>query len=78
MSFQKQLRQQMDARDWRPVQLAAALDTAGYPVTTQTIYAWLDGIAEPRINTARGLASVFEMSMDDLYPAQPAPAGGAS
>ena len=66
MTFQEILQAKMDARQWKPPHLSAHLITAGTYTTPQSIDHWLRGAAMPRAETLRGLAKVFQCSIEEL------------
>ena len=68
MNFTTRLNEALSDKNWRSVQLCAALADRGTNVHISTVEKWLNGTNEPRIATARLIADVLGIPMDELVP----------
>ena len=57
----KSIKQLREARGWTQLELANRLG-----VTPSTVYNWERGKFEPRLSQARALATLFDVSMDEI------------
>lgn len=76
MSLKNTLQGALAARGWTEAHLSAALHDRGVTVTPAAISVWLRGTSEPRLDTARAVADVLGMTLDELVPSSVA-AGAA-
>lgn len=68
MEFKDWLKHELVKRDWRDVQLCAALAALGYTVHQFTVRAWLDKGQHPRAHLVTGLCAIFECTPADMFP----------
>jgi len=67
------IRELRTARGWSQLELAYRLG-----VTPSTVYTWEKGRAEPSASMLRKIATVFEVSMDDIAIPGADPEGNAA
>lgn len=68
MTFGERLTEALAERDWKPVQLAAAMAERGVDVFPTNVDRWMAGTVTPRLETARAIADALGMTLDELVP----------
>lgn len=66
MDFRDRLKNAMDAKQWTPPHLCAAMSDLGCVVTVPTIERWLAGGNVPRFEPLRYAAAALGITVDDL------------
>ena len=66
MGVEKSIRKLREARDMTQQQLADAVD-----VTREAVAKWESGVAQPRMNAAIRLATLFGVTLDELAAGMP-------
>ena len=70
MCLSKNLCKKMEEQGMTPLQLSAACERLGEPVSGLTIQRAMDGFNEPRLAAFRVMCDALEVSMDELYPSR--------